>query len=72
MCDKIAATKTYLGKDYLPEKALEHWWRYGNKVDANPKTMEFIERVFIDLRDKGERFVLNKKYMKETYKEICG
>jgi len=72
VCDKIAATKTYLGKDYVPEKALEHWLRYGNKVEANPKTMAFIERVFTDLCERGERAVLNKEYMKNTYKEICG
>ena len=72
VCDKIAATKTYLGKDYVPEKALEHWLRYGNKVEANPKTMAFIEQVFTDLCERGERAVLNKEYMKNTYKEICG
>ena len=71
VCDKIAATKTYLGKDYLPEKALEHWHRYGNKVDTNPKTMQFIEQVFTDLCDKGEKQVLNKAYMKKAYHDIC-
>ncbi len=70
VCDKIAATKTYKGKDYTPEMPLEHWTRYGNKVDGNPKTMAFIERVFTDLKEHGEKYVLNKKYMKETYNEI--
>lgn len=71
VCDKIAATKTYNGKNYTEEKPLEHWLRYGNKVNGNPRTMEFIETVFYDLRDLGERHVLNKKYMKSTFKRIC-
>ena len=70
ICDKLAATKTYKGKDYSPEKLIEHWERYGNKVDGNPKTMKFIDRVFRDINTHGENFVLNKKYMKKTYDEI--
>ena len=70
VCDKIAATKTYLGNDYTPDKPMVHWQKYGNKVNGNPKTMTFIERVFTDLAEHGEKFVLNKKYMKKTYYEI--
>ena len=70
ICDKIAATKTYLGKEYAPDKPLEHWMRYGNKVGGNPKTMKFIETVFIDLAKEGEKYVLNKKYLKETFDRI--
>ena len=71
VCDKLAATKTYNGKNYTEEKAIEHWHRYGNKVDGNPKTMRFIETVFTDLAEHGEKYILNKKYMKATYKRIC-
>ena len=70
VCDKIAATKTYMGKDYAPDKPILHWHKYGNKVNGNPKTMAFIEKVFTDLAHHGEKFVLNKKYMKKTYNEI--
>ena len=71
LCDKIAATKTYLGKEYSNERPYMHWQKYGNKVQANPKTMEFIEKAFQDLAEHGERVVLNRKYMKKTYEEIC-
>lgn len=70
ICDKLAATKTYKGKDYSPEKLIEHWEKYGSKVNGNPKTMAFIERVFHDISEHGEKFVLNKKYMKKTYNEV--
>ena len=71
VCDKLAATKTYNGKNYTEDKALLHWEKYGNKVDGNPKTMRFIEKVFTDLSLHGEKYILSKKYMKATYKAIC-
>ena len=71
ICDKLAATKTYRGRDYAPADALAHWVRSGSKVEGNPKTMLFVETVFRDLAEHGERHILNKKYMKETYRRIC-
>ena len=71
VCDKLAATKIYNGKNYTKEKPIEHWLNYGYRVMGNPLTMEFIRVVFEDIRDHGENFVLNKKYMKQTYKRIC-
>ena len=70
VCDKIAATKTYAGKSYTTDMPMAHWKKYGNKVNGNPKTMAFIERVFRDLAEHGEKFVLNKKYIKKAYNEI--
>ncbi len=71
ICDKLAATKTYNGKNYTPDKALLHWERHGCFAVANEKTKRFIERVFTDLKENGEGYILNKKYMKKTYREIC-
>lgn len=71
ICDKLAATRTYAGKNYSPDMPIAHWYKHGNKVDGNPKTMRFIEEVFLDMEKVGERGVLNKKYMKKKYKEIC-
>ncbi len=71
ICDKLAATKIYRGKSYTPDMALSHFRRYGNKVHTNEKTLTFIDKVFSDLCELGEDAVLNKKYMKKTYEEIC-
>lgn len=71
VCDKFAATRTYAGRDYDPSLPLAHWLRYGNKVEGNPYTMDFIETVFRDAEKRGERAVLNRRYMKETYDKIC-
>lgn len=71
VCDKLAATRIYAGKDYSTELPLKHWLRYGCLVNGNPKTMRFVEEVFIDVKDYGEAYVLNKKYMMKKYEEVC-
>lgn len=71
ICDKLAATKTYAGKSYSPEMPLEHYKKYGEKTPTNKKTVAFITAAFTDLLALGEGAVLNKKYMKKKYAEIC-
>ena len=71
ICDKLAATKTYLKSRYDEEKPLLHWRKYGCTVIGNPKTLRFVERVFVDLSEHGEKYILNKAYMKKVYAEIC-
>ena len=70
-CDKLAATRIYAGKGYSTDLPLKHWLRYGNKVPGNPKTMRFLEEIFIDVEKHGEKYVLSKKYMKNKYREVC-
>ena len=72
ICDKLAATRTYLGKNYDSGKPLEHFRKYGNKVATNQKNLDFIDAVFVDCMENGEKYVLRKKYLKEKYREICG
>ena len=72
ICDKLAATKTYAGGHYTPDMPLIHWNKYGSKALGNPKTLAFINEVFIDLSKHGDSYVLNKAYMKKKYAEICG
>ena len=72
VCDKLAATRVYAGKGYSRDLPLLHWKKHGNKVNGNPLTMQFIEKVFSDVEKNGEKYVLNKKYMTEIYREICG
>ncbi|MBE6635659.1 MAG: catalase [Ruminococcaceae bacterium] len=72
ICDKISATKTYAGKSYHTGMPLEHWNRYHPKTPCNEKNLEFITRVFEDLKEHGEKYILNRKYMKALYSEIFG
>ena len=36
----------------------------------NPKIYKFMEQVFTDLKDYGEKYVFNRKYLKKTYHKI--
>ena len=71
ICDKLAATKTYLKDRYDVTKPLLHWQKYGSTVHGNEKTLAFVEKVFTDLSEHGESYVMNRAYMKKTYAEIC-
>ena len=71
ICDKLAATKIYRGRDYTSSDALAHWMRSGNKIEGNPRTMLFVETVFRDLEAHGEDYILSRKYMKETDGRVC-
>ena len=71
VCDKLAATRVYSGKNYDTSLPLMHWEKYGSRVEGNPKTLAFVEACFIDVRDHGESYVLSKKYMKKKFGEIC-
>jgi len=71
ICDQIAAGKNYKGKKYDDTEPLNHWVKNYNPDRINKKTAKFFEQVFTDLSIYGENKVLNKKYLKETYKRFC-
>ena len=50
---------------------LQHYSKYCEKTPTNKRTVAFITAVFVDLTELGEKAVLNKKYMKKKYREIC-
>ena len=70
VCDKVAATKCYNGKNYQPQQVLKHWQEQGSLAQTNDTMRAFFTKVFTDLIDLGEKAVLNKKYLKQTYQEI--
>ena len=70
-CDKVAATKVYRGREYTDTAPLSHWERYGNKVDGNPRTMSFLDAAFRALAQEGKGRVMNKKFLRELYRQHC-
>ena len=68
VCDRISATKSYKGKDYKPQHVLDYWNSRNQDMAMNPKTRKFFNIVLNDLATYGEKYILNKKYMKEAYK----
>ena len=71
VCDKLAATRVYAGKNYSRDLPLAHWKKHGKNVSGNPKTMQFVESVFEDVEKYGEAAVLSRKYMKNKFNEVC-
>ena len=70
VCDKISATKCYQGKNFKPEMLLNHWLRWGIRVQTNDNMKAFFTKVFTDYMNLGERVILNKEYLRETYDDI--
>ena len=70
VCDMIAASKCYNGKQYKPEMVLNYWLKGSPHSQTNVNMETFFTKVFTDLAKLGEKQVLNKKYMKKTYDEI--
>ena len=70
ICDRIAANKCYLGKDYTQDAALNYYINHIDKSIVGKRTNEFVLKVLTDLKDYGEKYVLNKKYLKAKYNEI--
>ena len=70
-CDKISASKCYNRKNFTSDMPLQHWQKNWDYYKSNEKVKEFLTKVFEDYKNLGEKAVINKKYMKKTYHEIC-
>lgn len=53
-CDRVAASKTYNGKNYTDSHPLEYFMRSKGKRMIHPETSDFLELLLIMLRDEGE------------------
>ena len=61
LCDRIAASKTYLKDKYTDAAPYEYFSTHCGKYNMNAKTSELIESWLLMLKEKGE---------KETFKYI--
>lgn len=62
-CDRVAASKIYMGGKYDDSKPLDYYMHSKAKNIAHPETAAFLENLLIMLSEKGE---------KETFKYIRG
>lgn len=66
LCDRIAASMTYQGKNYTNASAYEYFMKSKDKYKINSAMNDFLETVFIELKKNGES-CLNKKWLFKTY-----
>ena len=68
ICDKLSASITYNGKNWTNSSEYEYWVKEKKRIIVNPKIENFLEEVFLNLKENGLEKILDKKYLKETYK----
>ena len=54
ICDRIAACRTYLGRDYYPGSELDYLLQREHAVTMHPDTYELTVKLLTMLRDRGE------------------
>ena len=66
VCDRIAACKVYNKGHYKDSDPYDYFIKRKDGYMINPKMSKFLELVFIDLKDHGEK-VLNKNKLLKIY-----
>ncbi|MDE7076687.1 MAG: catalase, partial [Clostridia bacterium] len=71
VCDRIAASKVYKGKEYTDSSPLEYFLSRKGKAAMNEKTSERLEYFLTLLAEKGETvmFAELKKFVKDSKKK---
>jgi len=62
-CDRVAASKVYMGERYTQASPWEYYCRSQDHYLLHPETRELLERLLVMLRDEGEDAVY--RYIRE-------
>ena len=54
-CDRVAASKTYLGENYTDSAPLDYFIRGNTATRMHPETAALLEKLLRMLKDKGEK-----------------
>lgn len=65
-CDRIAASKVYMGKNYNDNSPLEYFERAKSRRIIHPETSDLLEKLLIMLAENGEdyTFAYIRRHMK--------
>ena len=70
-CDRVAASKIYLGDKYTDAHPLEYFLRGKDKRSIHPETSDLLELFLTMLAEKGEeetfRYIKRLKKQKKEY-----
>jgi len=70
VCDRIAACKTYRGKNYDDSAAWDYYLKGRGKYLLHPETQEQLEKCLLLLKDKGEDALF--RYIREDMLKNAG
>lgn len=72
ICDKLAASKVYEGKNWTNESEIRYWnEKEKDKTYIHPKIKAFVAEVFEEVAEKGIDPVINKKRLTKIYNKNC-
>lgn len=54
LCDRVAASKIYMGENYTNDSPLAYFMRSKGKRMIHPETSDFLEKLLTMLKDEGE------------------
>ena len=71
VCDRVAASKTYLKDKYTDASPLEYFEARMDKLSINPKTYDQLKYFLTMLKEQGEDITFKelKKFVKESKKK---
>ncbi len=69
ICDSFAAGMTYQGKDWNQHYQLKYWQKGKDKSRIHPQMRDLLERLYIEVDEKGLDKVLKRKVLKDLYNE---
>ena len=67
ICDQLAASKTYEGKNWTNESILKYWARVEERVHLNPKLKNMLTEIYERIGKDGINKVITSKNLKESY-----
>ena len=69
-CDRVAASKIYLGDKYTESHPLEYFMRGKPGREIHPETSDFLENLLVMLKEKGEKETFRYiRAFKKTHKD---
>lgn len=71
ICDKLAASKVYNGKNWTNSSEIKYWNIEKTKIEVNKHIEDMLTEVFEQVAEKGIEPVLIKKNIKALYNKHC-
>ncbi len=71
ICDTIAASMVYNGKDWSAKKQIEYWKRNESVTPVNEKIKKLLSEVYRQLDENGLKETINRTNLKKLYNQYC-